>query len=310
MRIDSGTGWIRVVASALMTLAATVVGVGGATVTGASTSNVRLTLTANVAAVPNFNSSGYSYVNRNGVVAFPNPCVGVDHGGQPFFVVNDRSVACTNFVLRAINRARHLERVRSMTLPTNWYRLSTAQQLFVVIDLERVDRGLPPYLGLNSALSRSAQRGALTTRDPDVASGFVMGAMGSTWAGADSVLEADFSWLYDDGWGGTPAATSNYDCTSPTASRCWGHREILLGRFTGLGCAICELGTGFAPVRGSGSYAVLVERPAGPAPATVFSWARNVLPFLKVTTTTTTVTTASVAAVSPGQSNGNPNALG
>ena len=307
MRIDSGAGWIRVVAAALTTLAATVVGVGGATMTGASTSNVRLTLAANVAAVPDFNNSGYSRVDRNGVVTFPNPCVGVAHGGRPFFIVNDRGVACTNFVLRAINRARHLEGVRSMTLPSNWYRLSTAQQLFVVIDLERVDRGLPPYLGLNSALSRSAQSGAHATRDPNVAPGFPMDAMGSTWAGASSVLEADFSWLYDDGWGGSAAATSNYDCTSPTAPRCWGHREILLGRVTGLGCAICELGTGFASVRGSGSYAVLVERPAGRAPATVFSWARNVLPFLKPATTTTT---ASVAANSPGQSNGNPNAPG
>lgn len=307
MTIDSGTGWLRVVAAALTALAATVVGVGGATVTGASTSTVRFTLSANVAAVPDFNNSGYSHVSRSGVVTFPNPCVGVDHGGQPHFIVNDRSVACTNYVLRAINRARHLEGVRSMTLPTNWYRLSTAQQLFVVIDLERVDRGLPPYLGLNAALARSAQRGALATRDPDVAPGFVMGAMGSTWAGAGSVLEADFSWLYDDGWGGSAAATSNYDCTSPTASRCWGHRQILLGRFTGLGCAICELGTGFASVHGAGSYTVLVERPAGPAPATVFSWSRTVLPFLKATTTTTT---SSVAATSPGQSNGTPNALG
>lgn len=37
-----------------------------------------------------------------------------------------------------------------MVLPSNVQRLTTAEQLFVVIDLERVDRGLAPYLGLTA----------------------------------------------------------------------------------------------------------------------------------------------------------------
>jgi hypothetical protein len=41
-----------------------------------------------------------------------------------------------------------------MILPLNWYLLSATQQLFVLADLERVDRGLPPYPGSE----RGAQR--------------------------------------------------------------------------------------------------------------------------------------------------------
>ncbi len=277
-------------------------------VSSAETARVQLTLPANVAPVPNFDVSGYSRVGAHGAVDFPNPCVGVDQAGAPVFLINDRAPSCTQYVLRAIDRARRLEGVAPMVLPSNWYRLSTAQQLFVVIDLERVDRGLAPYVGMNAALDASAQRAALASRDPDVATGFAMSAMGSTWASAGSVLEADFSWLYNDGWGGTASQTSNYDCTSAGASTCWGHRKILLGAYTGLGCRTCELGTGFAVVHGSSSYTVLVERPISRAPFTSFSWARNVVPLLAHPALTTA--SVPVAANSPLPTSTHPNAAG
>jgi hypothetical protein len=195
---------------------------------------------------------------------------------------------CTNYVLGAINVARSAEGLVPMVLPTNWYSLSQAQQLFVVANLERTSRGLPAYLGLNSALSTNAQRAAETNADPSVASGFAIGndaqgspGMGGAWSGGFSVLAADYMWMYTDGWGGSVAMTSNIVCTSARAAGCWAHRDQLLGSDpgynpgVGLNCSNCEMGTGFAVVKGSGSFVDLVEIPKGTPPAMTFTWAQE-----------------------------------
>ena len=45
--------------------------------------------------------------------------------------------------------------------------------------------------------------------------------------------------------GGTKG-TWNFDCSSPTASGCWGHRHELLGEWAGPGCPDCIAGAGYA----------------------------------------------------------------
>ncbi len=47
-----------------------------------------------------------------------------------------------------------------MVLPSDFTSLSVPDQLFVAIDRERVDRGLAPFAGLDTALNAGAQRGA------------------------------------------------------------------------------------------------------------------------------------------------------
>jgi hypothetical protein len=307
MKIDSGFGRgrvksVRTIGASALVITSLLGALSASGSSGAAESNVKLTLARNIAAIPNFNSSGYGRNNGSGRTSYPNPCVSASRSGQPNFVVNARGVSCTNFVLRAINRAHRAEGVRAMVLPTNWYQLSTQQQLFVVADLERVDRGLPAYLGMNSALTVSAQRAAVLAQDPQVASGFSFASMGGTWAGANSVLEADYGWMYEDGWGGSISRTSNIDCTSPRASGCWGHREVLLGHYTGLGCTKCELGTGYARLgRSSASYTDLIEAPVGSAPAVGFTWVRDVAPYLtsvNSSTTTSTFPTTSTSSTS------------
>ena len=179
-----------------------------------------------------------------------------------------------------------------MVLPSNWFSLSTPQQLFVVADVERVDRGLPPYLGLNAALTSAAQHAAATRSDPGIAAGFPIGndaqgspAMGGSWAGGFNPLVADYVWMYDDGWGGANN-TSNIACTSPGAAGCWAHREELLGYDpgynpgVGLACTTCEMGTGFAMVNGtSASYVDLIEMPKSGQPAMSFTWAEELQSF-------------------------------
>ncbi|MHB1598733.1 MAG: hypothetical protein ACYCXY_07550 [Acidimicrobiales bacterium] len=187
---------------------------------------------------------------------------------------------CTAFYLRRIDAARASEGVGPMLLPTDWTRLTAAEQLFVLADLERVDRGLPPYVGLSASLDAVAQQGADAGADPSL--GFpLVDAAASTWAGdAPSALAADYEWVYDDGYG-----SGNYACSSPGASGCWGHRDGILGEFTGIGCTDCVMGAGAAsPTSGPWrtSLTEIFAAPARPgAIPTFFTWQHDVLPYLR-----------------------------
>jgi hypothetical protein len=246
---------------------------------------------ANIAPSPNFLAPGTcSFVS--GAWSCANPCV-VGSATALSWPGYTNGVACTNYVLSAINNARAIEGVRPMDLPSNWFSLSVAEQLFVVADLERTARGLPPYVGINAALTADAQHAAATNSDPSVAPGFPMAndaqgsaGFGGAWSGGYSVLAADYIWMYDDTWGGSAARTSNIACTSAGAAGCWAHRDELLGsdpgynQGVGLGCTTCEMGTGFAMVNGNASYVDLIEIPKGTPPPMSFTWINNVLPNL------------------------------
>lgn len=241
---------------------------------------------SNIAPKPDFYLSGRCTSDGSGWRC-PNPCVGKNLK----FPAYDDGQSCAVFVLRALNAARANEGVTAMVLPTNWQRLSAPEQLFVLADLERTARGLPPFLGLNRVLSQSAQRAALLTQDPQSAPGFAAGedpggapGVSGILALAQSTLEADYGWMYDDGWGGSVAKTSNFDCTTAGAASCWGHRDALLGLVehvgVGLDCTTCEMGAGFAIVRGRASFTGLLELPASTPPPMYFTWAHNVVPYL------------------------------
>jgi len=249
---------------------------------------------SNIAPLPNFLQAGQC-TQTSGTWSCTNPCV----NSQLSFPQYTNDPACTAYILRAINSARRAEGVDPMVLPTNWFSLTPEQQLFVIADLERTARGLPPYLGLNNALNAEAHHAARADTDPGLAPGFAVGVdpqgydgMGGTWASGFSTLGADYFWMYDDGWGGSTSNTSNLACTSPTAPGCWAHRDELLGfdpKFNpgvGLLCRICEMGTGFAMTWGYGSFVDLVELPAGAPPPTSFTWSKDVAPFMPVASST------------------------
>lgn len=138
----------------------------------------------------------------------------------------DGSARCNDAVLAAINHARALEGVRPMVLPTNFGQLSLPDQLFVVIDLERVDRGLSPFVGLTAALDRDAQKGADTANDPpDPGPRYLL--FDGEWAGGSAnALDAVYGWMYDDGFN-----SGNLDCLKIDAAGCWGHRKGILDNF-------------------------------------------------------------------------------
>jgi hypothetical protein len=202
---------------------------------------------ANVAPDPN-----YDACTTSGVCTEGPPCY--TSSLSPAFT----STACEEDELAAINNARAKEGVGPMYLPPDYNSLSGVDQLLVVIDLERVDRGLPPFAGTVASLDKVAQGGAQVSgqaagafEDPafparfsvDPGSVFAyecqatraerVSCAGSGNPGASiaagsniSALDADYSWMYDDGYGGP-----NFDCKTPQTAGCWGHRENILGRF-------------------------------------------------------------------------------
>jgi hypothetical protein len=201
---------------------------------------------AKIAPNPNYDNCG-----ATGYCTYGPPCY------TPSFAPAFTAPACESAELAAINAARASEGVRAMTLPSDFNSLTGDEQLFVVIDLERVGRGLPPFAGLVASLDAVAQRGtrppgapAGSWEDPSFPSGFAIGARSSfAWkcrragfgftcdgsgepgaaiaaGGQISALDADYGWMYDDGYGGF-----NVACPTRASKGCWGHRDNILGRY-------------------------------------------------------------------------------
>jgi hypothetical protein len=119
---------------------------------------------------------------------------------------------------------RQAEGLAPMSLPSNYGSLTPPEQLFVLTDLERIDRGLPPISGLSANLNAYAQAGANAHTDPPFPP---YGATaGATVASTPSLGTALAMWMYDDGPGGT-----NVDCPASGGGGCWGHRDIILGSY-------------------------------------------------------------------------------
>jgi hypothetical protein len=170
----------------------------------------------------------------------------------------DDSDTCNGDVVQAIDGARStLEGLSAVSLNLAAFDAMTVpEQLFVIANIERVDRGITPLVGLTTQLDTVAQQGATADTDPllsvaDLTGGATVIGWGSNWAGGTTnPLGSDYYWMYDDGVGGV-----NGDCTSAGDPGCWGHRDLILGAFgtasscpSGLGQ---YMGAGFTS---SGSY--------------------------------------------------------
>ena len=113
-----------------------------------------------------------------------------------------------------------------MVLPADFAQMSIPEQLFVAVNLERVDRGLPAFGGLTAALNRNAQKGADDANDPPDP-GQAYDLDDAEWAGGSSNgLDAVYGWMYDDGFD-----SGNLDCLHRGAAGCWGHRKGILDDF-------------------------------------------------------------------------------
>jgi hypothetical protein len=185
----------------------------------------------------------------------------------------DNSPRCLNAALLAINHAHVLEGIRPMVLPADFAQLSIPDQLFVAVNLERVDRGLPVFGGLTTALNRNAQRGADTADDPpDPGQSYDLDD--AEWAGGSSNgLDADYGWMYDDGFD-----SGNLDCVHRGAAGCWGHRKGILDDFGSgpnlvMGAAVAVNDDTHSGDRGGTSMAVTLAVAATPVTTFTYSWA-------------------------------------
>ena len=222
--------------------------------------------------------------------------------------------------LKAIDGARAKQGVGPMYLPKNFNALSGDEQLFVVIDLERVGRGLPPLTGIVASLDGVAQEGtqvsgqpAGTFADPVFPGGFSVdpgaslayschpvgagsyacdgsGNPGAAIAAGGQIgaLEADYSWMYNDGYGGP-----NSDCKTANAPGCWKHRDNILGPYPtrtrfisgpwGSSLSIVSpraampvMGAGSLQPNGGarGSWTAIFASVTGRMPALAYSWSQ------------------------------------
>ncbi len=187
----------------------------------------------------------------------------------------DDSPACIDAALAAINHAHALEGIRPMVLPSGFAHMSVADQLFVVVNLERVDRGLSPFGGLTTALNENAQRGADIASDPpDPGQEYVLDD--AEWAGGSSNgLDADYGWMYDDGFD-----SGNLDCLHRGAPGCWGHRKGILDDFGSganlvMGAAVNSRGDTHRGDSGGTSMAVTLAVADAPARSFTYGWAQT-----------------------------------
>jgi hypothetical protein len=179
--------------------------------------------------------------------------------------------SCITLALGAINKAHAAEGIRRMILPTDYKDLTIPEQTFVVTNLERVDRGMRPFLGLTAKLNASARHAAVVRDDPTLI-GAILNLLGireyaSIWAGDFGPLASDYDWMYDDGY--SADGSINIDCKQPNQSGCWGHRHAILGLFSGLRTLVA--GGGSSGPAGGSIAEVLVGSLLG-APALTFSW--------------------------------------
>jgi hypothetical protein len=194
---------------------------------------------------------------------------------------------CNTEVLKAITHARSvLEKIGGMSFSLAAYeKLTPKEQLFATVNIERIERGLPPAVVLTRSLDTVAQDGANADTDPPLASvpstlpgGGHPAGIGGNWAGGwDNALGADYGWMYDDGLGG-----ANKDCTPQHKAGCWGHRDIILGTFSS--ASACggqrhELAMGAGHVTKGLQYGdsetELLVGVCGPTPTdVVLTWAR------------------------------------
>jgi hypothetical protein len=128
-------------------------------------------------------------------------------------------------VVAADSCGASLEGLAPLPLPENWSQLSDIQRGFVMINLERIERGETPVIGESSTLDGYAMDGAIKDTDPDPPDSADW--LGSNWYGGTDQEDAITGYLYTDGPGG-----DNEACTGNEHWGCWGHRDNILGNST------------------------------------------------------------------------------
>jgi hypothetical protein len=212
-------------------------------------------------------STSSSHVRRHNIAANPNYFELCALRGR-----NDsRCIAAELAAIRHARRHDHHITKRAVILPDNYTKLSVAEQTFVVMNLERVDRGIRPIQGLVPRLSLVSRLAAALQTDPLISTLVArllgIGEWRSVWAGDLGPLAADYDWMYNDGY--SASGSINIACRRPTARGCWGHRRNILSRFAGFTRVVAGAGTAQPVGR---SIAAVTAGIRGRAPHYSYTW--------------------------------------
>lgn len=183
---------------------------------------------------------------------------------------------CDQQVLQAINHAHSVEGIPPISLPANYSTLPFDVEQFIIVNLERTSYGLPPLTGITASLDTVALGGVTNhtdPSDPSVSFEYTSDFYASTAPNSGgNPLMADYFYMYLDGWGGNGSA--NGDCTSATASGCWGHRDSILwnpGGQLSYGAAEGPWGNGY-----DNSAMIVAETTPASQSGYTYTWAQYV----------------------------------
>jgi len=175
---------------------------------------------------------------------------------------------CINAAVYYLDKARSRVHLPPYALPADFPSLSPPEQMFILVNLDRVQYGLRPITGMTAQLNHAALvSGVLRADDPHPSSTTGLNTWWPGWAGAfDNAPMAYETWVWNDGLGAT-----NPRCTRTDHSRCWGHRHSVLWKYGPV------LAMGAAAGRDSRhhrrGYAYLfVGGNAGYTPAYTYTW--------------------------------------
>lgn len=96
---------------------------------------------------------------------------------------------CDQRVLQAINNAHAVEGIPPISLPANYSTLPFDVQEFIIVNLERVSRGLPPAVGITTSLDAHAV--TATQLHEDVENYTSTSYYASDWYGGGNALMGD-----------------------------------------------------------------------------------------------------------------------
>ncbi len=175
---------------------------------------------------------------------------------------------CINAGVYYLDRARANAGLPPYALPANFPSLSPPRQIFILVNLDRIQYGLAPIPGMTAALNRDALvTGVWRGTDPHVSSSRGLKTVWPGWAGAFyNAPMAYEGWVWDDGLG-----SNNPRCTPYDHSRCWGHRHSVLWQYGSVSAMGAAAGRGGSRHQRGYSY-IFVGGTSAYHPAYTYTW--------------------------------------